>query len=108
LAKADFDKNMRLTVSKQKMSMNPFEIARRAGYGLICDRRTGQESLVRHFGRGLYPRFHLYIDDGQDAVVFNLHLDQKQASYAGTHAHNAEYDSEVVEREMERLKAFIG
>jgi len=36
--------------------------------------------------------------------MFNLHLDQKQPSYAGAHAHNAEYEGEIVEREIERLK----
>jgi hypothetical protein len=43
-----------------------------------------------------------------DRIVFNLHLDQKQVSYKGAaHMHNAEYDSEAVADEIERLKGFL-
>jgi len=36
----------------------------------------------------------------------NLHLDQKQPSYAGAPAHNAEYDGDLVAAEMARIKSF--
>jgi len=87
--------------------MNPEQIVRRAGYGLIYDRRTGQESYVRHLGRMLYPRFHLNVEESAESCSFNLHLDQKQPSYTGSHAHSGEYDGELVEAEMERLRSYI-
>ncbi len=58
-------------------------------------------------GSGHYPRFHIYIKREDDKIVLDLHLDQKQASYAGSHMHNAEYDGEVVESEIKRLKSLI-
>jgi hypothetical protein len=87
--------------------MNPEQIMRRAGYGLIYDRRTGRESYVRHLGRMLYPRFHMYVEEYGDNYSFNLHLDQKQPSYSGARAHSGEYDGELVEEEMERVKTFL-
>lgn len=33
--------------------------------------------------------------------------DQKQASYEGTSAHSGEYDGELVEQEIRRLKTFV-
>lgn len=81
---------------------------RRAGYGYIRDRRTGHDSYVRRLGNGFYPRLHMYAEERDGQAVFNLHLDQKQASYEGAHMHNAEYDGPVVEGEINRLKSFIG
>ena len=82
--------------------------ARRAGYALIVDSRSGQESFVRRLSSSHYPRLHLYISSSQDNLVFDLHLDQKKVSYQGYHRHNAEYDHELVREEIERLKGFLG
>ena len=78
---------------------------RQAGYSYLRDRNTGKDSFVRRAGSNFYPRFHVYINEGEEKVVFNLHLDQKKPSYQGAHAHNAEYEGEVVEAEAERLKS---
>ncbi len=80
---------------------------RRAGYAHIRDRGSGSESFVRRLGSGFYPRFHIYAEEQGDKIIFNLHLDQKRPSYAAAHAHNAEYEGEVVEREIERLKSIM-
>ena len=80
---------------------------RRAGYGFIIDRKTGNETFVRNLGREHYPRFHMYIKDDEKKIEFSLHLDQKKTSYAGSHAHSAEYGGEVVEIEIERLKNML-
>ena len=61
---------------------------------------------MRRLNRGFYPRFHLYLEEQNGQVIFNLHLDQKQASYQGAQAHNAEYDGDLVEAEMARIKSF--
>jgi len=84
-------------------NLNPDMIMRRSGYGLFRDRRYGTESYTKRLGNGVYPHFHVYIEDG----MIKLHLDQKQASYGGSSAHGGEYDGEVVEKEIERIKGVI-
>ena len=98
---------MKLIINKNQLDTSPGQFLRRVGYGYIRDRHSGQDSFVRRFGSRHYPRLHMYIKEQGDKIIFNLHLDQKQASYAGAHAHSAEYDGDVVEREIERLKNCI-
>ncbi len=97
---------MKLILDKNILDQAPEQLLRQAGYTYIMDRHTGQESYVRRLNRGFYPRFHLYFNEQNNQIILNLHLDQKQASYEGVHAHNAEYDGELVEKEMERIKSF--
>lgn len=96
---------MKLIIKKEETEDNSANLARACGYGHIIDRRTGKESYVRRPGRLHYPRFHLYIRDNKETIEFDLHLDQKQASYPGAHAHNAEYEGTAVEKEMERIRS---
>ena len=98
---------MQLIVNKEQLNASPDYFLRRAGYGYIRDRRTGHDSYVRRFTTDFYPRLHMYFEERGEQIIFNLHLDQKQASYAGAHTHNADYDGEVVGREIGRLKSFI-
>ncbi|MBI4812283.1 hypothetical protein HY798_02430 [Candidatus Falkowbacteria bacterium] len=95
---------MKLILNKNQFGMNAEQFLRRAGYGYIRDRRSGQESFVRRLGGGFYPRLHMYFENRGEQVIFNLHIDQKQPSYEGASAHNAEYEGEIVEAEIERLK----
>lgn len=90
--------------------VSPAQWLRRAGYTFIVDRQSGQESFARRFNRDFYPRFHLYIQEtpGSDTLFFNLHLDQKKASYAGQTLHSADYEGELVEGEIARLSALLG
>lgn len=103
---------MKLVVSKKQLGQAPATWLRRAGYAFIPEREDGQESFARRLSRDFYPRFHVYFTEGQDKngqdlVVFNLHLDQKRPGYSGFNRHNAEYDGEVVETEIARLKTFL-
>ncbi len=103
---------MKLITNKKRLGETPETWLRRAGYGLIPEREDGQISFARRFTRDFYPRFHIYFleqrsANGEDYVAFNLHLDQKRPGYAGQARHNAEYDGEVVEREIERLKSLL-
>ncbi|MDD5527628.1 MAG: hypothetical protein PHO56_01475 [Patescibacteria group bacterium] len=98
---------MKLSINKKRLNLNPDKFLRRVGYGFIHDSITNHDSYVRRFTRDFYPRFHMYFENLDDRVVFNLHLDQKKASYEGAHMHNAEYDGPAVENEMERLKGFL-
>lgn len=86
---------------------NPRQLARQLGYAEFIDPRSGQTSYVRRLTSNFYPRFHLYIVEKGERLIFDLHLDQKKPSYPGAHAHNAEYEGGVVEREGERIKDFL-
>jgi hypothetical protein len=86
---------------------NPLEALRRAGYFPFRDPKSGEESFACRLGADFYPRFHLYLKEQNDMVTFSLHLDQKQASYGGSHMHNGEYDGEVIEKELGRIRGWI-
>jgi len=78
---------------------------RAAGYHF--DRHAQQDnkmSFVRSLGRGDFPRFHAYVIQETDVIHISLHLDQKRPSYQGSHAHSGEYDSDLVEQEVLRLR----
>ncbi len=80
----------------------------RAGYTEFNDPNTGKSSYTKRLSYDYYPRFHLYIEaDKDNRRFFNLHLDQKKPSYAGSSAHNAEYDTEIVNQEAGRLQGLI-
>ncbi len=101
---------MKIKLEKQQLGgMSPTQWLRRAGYALIYDRHSGEESFSRRFSRDFYPRFHLYVQEITDAsyLFFNLHLDHKKASYAGQTRHSADYDGELVEEEAARLKSLL-
>lgn len=98
---------MKLIINKADISEHPEHFLRRAGYAFIRDNRTGKESFVRRLGNHFYPRLHMYVEERGDNITFDLHLDQKQASYQGARMHNAEHDGEVVRSEIDRLKSFI-
>lgn len=86
---------------------NPVEILRKAGYAHFVDPKTNEESWVLRLTAGYYPRFHLYLEAQNNEIHFNLHLDQKKASYSGTSKHAGEYDGPTVEREVLRLEGWI-
>jgi cold shock CspA family protein len=99
---------MKLIVHQNQINGHPEHFLRNAGYGFIVDRRLGKESFVRRLGRDHYPRLHMYVKREGEKVVFDIHLDQKQASYAGAkHMHNADHDGPVVAEEINRLKEII-
>ena len=103
---------MKLIVSKKQLPEAPEIWLRRAGYAFIPEREDGERSFARRLSRDFYPRFHIYFverpdEQGGVQIVFNLHLDQKRPGYAGYSRHNAEYDGEVVEQEINRLKELL-
>ncbi len=103
---------MKIIAKKRQLGETPTTWLRHAGYALISDREAGHISFARRLTRDFYPRFHVYFDeekggDGEERVVFNLHLDQKRPGYEGYSRHNAEYDGEVVENEAARLRNIL-
>lgn len=99
---------MKFSISLSRLDTTPqYFLQHQAGYSYIESRHTGQGSFVRVFGKGRYPRFHIYIIEEDNKIVFNLHLDQKQTSYEGSTAHSGEYEGEVVEQEAYRLQKLL-
>jgi hypothetical protein len=103
---------MKFFLSLQQLGQAPEMWLRRVGYTFLPGRGTQQDSFARRLSRDFYPRFHVYfttVNDsyGQKIINFNLHLDQKKPGYAGYSRHNAEYDGEAVEGEVQRLKNLL-
>lgn len=80
------------------------QLLRAAGYAPHMDHKMGKLSYTRKLARDFYPRFHVYVKETDKVVTFDLHLDQKKASYAGSHMHAGEYEGRVVEEELARMK----
>ena len=103
---------MKLIVKRKQLAENPEMWLRSAGYVMINDRLSGQTSYARRLMRDFYPRFHLYFTTekdsrGEEFITFDFHLDQKKPGYEGQNRHNAEYDGELVEQELKRLKNLV-
>ena len=98
---------MDFALDKSRVGMSGEQILRRAGYAFIHSHETGKDSFVRRLSRDHYPRLHMYVKEADGRILFSLHLDQKQASYRGSHMHNAEYGGPVVEQEVSRLKQVV-
>ena len=75
----------------------------KAGYKDHHDPNTGKTSFSLRLGNGRYPRFHCYVKEDDSRLTFSLHIDQKEASYGGSHMHSGEYDGKLVEDEMGRI-----
>ena len=86
---------------------NIAETARKIGYVIIDAKENNEYNLVRRLGIGNYPRFHIFVRQAGDRLLFGLHLDQKQPSYKGSHAHSGEYEGPVVEEEADRIKEIL-
>jgi len=101
---------MKLIVNQSRLTnFNADEFLRQAGFAFIYDKARDHGSYVKRLSRDHYPRLHVYVmpktdSEGNNLVVIEMHLDQKQASYTGVKMHNAEYDGEVVEAEIANLK----
>ena len=97
-----------MTFSVQNPGGNLISLLRRAGYLYMHqDEKTGQSVFARPLERSGYPRFHLYTNQKDGNLIFNLHLDQKRPIYKGATAHAGEYDSPLVEQESERIKQVL-
>lgn len=86
---------------------NPVAVLRKAGYSPFRDPNTHEESWIIRLGPDFYPRLHLYIEERQDDILLNFHIDQKQPSYGHNHRHNGEYDGPLLDQERNRLLGWI-
>ena len=85
-------------------------VMRELRYHFYSENKPGSElSFIRYLGQSAYPRFHIYLREDKkiNEVFFNIHLDQKRPVYSGAPAHSAEYNGEVLEKEVERIREFF-
>ncbi len=95
-----------MTFKIYNQGYNPQELIRRVGYKPRGVSERGELDCVKPLGAD-YPRFHIYMKEEKDVIIFNLHLDQKKPSYEGSTAHGGDYDSETVRDEVQRVKDAI-
>lgn len=86
---------------------NIVNLARTIGYINLDTVNHNEFGMVRKLSYNNYPRFHLFVKQRGDHFHFSLHLDQKQPSYAGSHAHSGEYEGVAVENEVDRIKEIL-
>ncbi len=98
---------MKLKINRDKLVDNPYRLLRSFGYGFIRDQQGGSESMVKRLGNGFYPRFHMYIKEEGDLVIFDLHLDQQQSTSLSGSRHKSEHQGEWVAKELNDLRNFI-
>ena len=96
---------MKFEIKNINKSIN--DIMRQIGYMPAFFQEPGEFSIVRKVGRNDYPRFHAYIKQTGQDFSFNLHLDQKKPSYEGSTGHSGDYDGDVIEVEIERIKGLL-
>ncbi len=100
---------MEFILNKNLLKDNVYNLVRKAGYRFQeKDEKNSELIFVRPLERSGYPRFHLYIKRfNEENLIFDLHLDQKKPSYRGAHAHSGEYEGDIIEKEVERIKEKI-
>lgn len=90
-----------------KFNNTPEQMLRNAGYMYIFDNISQKGSFKKSLTDQRYPRFHMYITETPEEVVFDLHLDQSATRYKGQGAHNADYDSQEVKSELTRIARVV-
>ena len=90
----------------KKAGMNIIDLLRSAGYS-YRGMNNGDFGFIKRIGLNEYPHYHIYAKVENENIIINLHLDKKKPSYEGSAANGGEYDGELVEKEMERIKLLI-
>jgi hypothetical protein len=85
---------------------NARNLLRRLGYGEQT-KFSGQTAFIKRVSGGDFPRYHAYVEDRDGGLQVNLHIDQKAATYEGSHAHSGEYEGSLVEQEMKYIVAWV-
>ena len=93
-------------IIKDPFRENIYSLMRKAGYHFQGKNEQKSELIFVRPPRG-YPRFHLFVKIDNDNLIFNLHLDQKKPIYKSAIAHSGEYEGEIVEQEVERIKIIL-
>lgn len=79
---------------------------RKIGYHFVSQNKENY-NFIKPVGGDAFPRFDIYlrIEDGNLAI--SLHLDQKRPIYKGTPAHQGEYEGDLVDKEIKRIKELL-
>ena len=93
-------------ILKGPFKENIHNLIKRIGYHFQGEDKEKKELAFTRPVKG-YPRFHIYAKQEIENLIFNLHLDQKRPIYKGVAAHSGEYEGEVVEKEVERIKKIL-
>lgn len=96
---------MKFTIQKP-IKENIYSMMRKNGYYFQGRNEEKGELIFVRPPKG-YPRFHLYLRETNDNLIFNLHLDQKRPIYKGVPAHAGEYEGKIIEEEIERIKQIL-
>jgi hypothetical protein len=91
----------------KNINISIVELSREIGYVIIDTKENYEYNMVRKLDINNYPRFHAFVKQRGSSYIFNLHLDQKEPSYQGAHAHNGEYEGPVIETEADRIKDIL-
>lgn len=91
-------------IIKGPFKENFYTLMRRINY-FYQKKQNNEFSFVRP-PKG-YPRFHLLVKIEGEDLILNLHLDQKRPVYEAAPAHAAQYNTEVVSREVKRIKQIL-
>ena len=87
-------------------------VLRGLGYRYLFGNEKAEMSFVKPLGENFYPRWHLYVkqydrSNNETRYDFSLHLDQKKPAYKGVTRHSGDYDSDIVNKEAERIKRYF-
>lgn len=93
-----------MKIKLENFNANVLAFMRECGYFPLGQNSDGEWNFVKSLMGRDYPRFHCYIKQEGQNLMLNLHLDQKKPSYAGSSRHSGEYEGEVVETEVERIR----
>jgi hypothetical protein len=90
-----------------KFKFTPDIMMQKAGYHKHMSFKTKEVSYIRRLGSLEYPHFHVYVEELENGFKLSLHLDQKKPSYGEHTAHSGEYDGELVEEEIGRVRRWF-
>ena len=93
-------------IIKGPLKENPQNLMRALGYSFQKENGDRGEIAFTRPARG-YPRFHLFLKIIGENLAFNIHLDQKKPSYGKFTAHSGEYNTEIIENEVQRIKQIL-
>jgi len=98
---------MKFQIGKEQLNSNYATFLKKLGYVFVRDRRSQSESFARRIRNDFYPRFHIYITENSDSVIFDIHIDHKKDASLSHSRHNTEYGGELVENEVSRIKSCV-
>lgn len=95
-----------MTFKMHNQKYNVQNLVREIGYRPLGYTPQGELNCVKRLGAD-YPRFHIYLKESPEMLIFNIHLDQKKPVYEGSTAHGGDYESDIVKTEVQRIQDIV-